>query len=292
MACTQKIKTEGDKVLMEMNQLDYLKPIEITEGIYWVGFVDNGASLHCNPYIIVDDDEVVLIDGGSRDEFSTVMLKILRVGINPKDIKSLIYHHSDPDLCASLPQFEAIINSNDLKIISDRAEHTFIKYYSSFDSSKSERVSIDELDYEYEFKSGRILKFISTPYAHAPGSFMTYDVKTKTLFSSDIFGSFNKNWSLYTHLHNECENCNPKEICAITKRECTMNGIIKFHQRVMASSKALEYALEQIKSLDTRLIAPQHGSIIEGEFDKEVIIKHLESLENVGFECYTNWRNK
>ena len=62
MACTQKIKTEGDKVLMEMNQLDYLKPIEITEGIYWVGFVDNGASLHCNPYIIVDDDEVVLID--------------------------------------------------------------------------------------------------------------------------------------------------------------------------------------------------------------------------------------
>ena len=277
---------------MEINELDYLEPIKIADGVYWVGFVDDGANLHCNPYIIIDGDEAVLIDGGSRDEFSTVMLKILRLGVNPRNIKSLIYHHSDPDLCSSLPQFEAIIDCEDLNIIADRREFTFIKYYTSFDSSKSKMISIDELNYEYEFSSGRKLKFIKTPYAHSPGSFMTYDSQTKTLFTSDIFGSFDENWSLYKPLPDECNNCSPRDICKTVNDNCKINGIIRFHQIVMPSKRALEYALQQIKSLDVELIAPQHGSIIDRKYDKEVIIEYLETLENVGFESYLDRRKK
>ena len=39
-----------------------------------------------------------------------------------------------------------------------------------------------DLDFEYTFGDGRTLKFIHTPYSHSPGSFITYDIKTKTLF--------------------------------------------------------------------------------------------------------------
>lgn len=267
---------------MDMNELDYLKPIEIADGIYWIGYLDEKASLHCNPYIIIDEGEAVLVDGGSRDDFSTVMLKILRLGINPQDINRLIYQHSDPDLCASIPQFEAIIDKKDLKIIAHKKEITFIRYY----SSKTDMVGIDDLGYEYTFKSGRKLKFIETPFAHDPGSFMTYDVKTKTLFSSDIFGSFDKEWSLYKHLPKECIDCSPKEVCTYTKNPCVGKGVVEFHQSVMPSFNALKYALEQVKSLDIDLIAPQHGSLIDRESDKNAIIRHLESIKEVGFDYY------
>lgn len=267
-----------------IKDLDYLKPIEIANGIHWVGFLDAKAGLHCNPYLIIDGDEAVIIDSGSRDEFSTVMLKILRSGVAPTSIKRLIYQHYDPDLCGNIPQFESIIDSKDLRIISHRENNVFIKYY----SSKTRKLYIESMDYEYKFSSGRTLKFIRTPYSHSPGSFITYDCKTKTLFTSDIFGSYNSDWSLYSPLDEECHNCEPTVFCTLYNKKCRLQEIIKFHKLIMNSSKSLRYALDQIKKLDINLIAPQHGSLITTDSDYNTIIKHLYSLDNVGFDSFVN----
>jgi hypothetical protein len=51
------------------------EPVSIAEGIYWVGYSDKNRGLHCNPYLIIEGDEAVLIDGGNRDDFSTVRHK-------------------------------------------------------------------------------------------------------------------------------------------------------------------------------------------------------------------------
>lgn len=267
---------------IEKENVDYLQPVEIAEGVYWVGFADHKAELYCNPYLIVDGEEAVLIDGGSRDDFSTVMLKILRVGIEPKQIKKLIYQHFDPDLCGNILQFESVINSEDLKVISHKDNNIFINYY----SSKSPKLCIEELNFEYEFKSGRKLIFIRTPYSHASGSFITYDCKTKTLFTSDIFGSYDKNWNLFLELDPECENCNPEEICPLSNRICHLHGIVKFHKRIMTSSKALRYALERIEKLDVNLMAPQHGSLIDSKVNSSIVINVLKSLEDVGIDYF------
>ena len=101
-----------DKISLEK------EPVKIADGIFWVGYADENRGLHCNPYLIVEGEEAVLIDGGNRDDFSTVMLKILRTGLTPSQITRLIYQHYDPDLCGSLPQLEAIINNDALRIIS------------------------------------------------------------------------------------------------------------------------------------------------------------------------------
>ena len=34
---------------MDREKLDYDGPIEVAEGIYWVGYADDNAGLHCNP---------------------------------------------------------------------------------------------------------------------------------------------------------------------------------------------------------------------------------------------------
>lgn len=263
-------------------QLDYSKPIEIAEGIFWIGYADNNVGLHCNPYIIVDGEEAVLIDGGSRNDFSTVMMKILQTGIEPQWIERLIYQHYDPDLCGSVPHFESMIKNDNLKILSHRENNIFINYY----SSTKPKECIESIGMSYTFRSGRKLEFIKTPYSHSPGSFVTYDTKTKTLFSSDIFGSYNNIWELYLETYNHCLVCPVEETCSISHKPCPVKGIVNFHKRIMTSKKALDYALDQISALDISLIAPQHGSLIKGGIEAKMITNILRDLKDVGIDWY------
>jgi len=262
--------------------IDSNDAIEIAEGIHWVGFADVDAFFHCNVYLIVDNGEAVVIDSGSRNDFSTVMLKIMRTGTNPRSIKRLIYQHHDPDLCGNIPQMEAIIDNPELKIISHSLDNTFIKYY----SVKSSIQCIEDMDHTFEFSSGRRLKFIHVPFCHSPGNFVTYDEKTKTLFSSDIFGAYDYNWSFYSEISKRCQKCNTIRNCVVTGDKCQWNGMLEFHRQYMPSTKALKYALSKIEELDISIIAPQHGSIHHDDDSISIVIKRLNALDSVGFDHF------
>jgi len=262
--------------------LDLKEYIRIAHGVYWVGYADNEYGLHCNPYLVTEGDEAVLIDGGSRNDFSTVMLKILRTGTKPDHIRRLIYQHYDPDLCGSIPHFESLIRNPGLEIISHSQNNHFIHYY----SVRSRLTCIERIGMQYTFASGRQLRFYRTPYAHSPGSFITYDTQSKVLFSSDIFGSYDSGWSLYTRVTGECEDCEPQQICKRSGLKCPMTGIVDFHQNIMNSVESLHYALDTIERLDVSLIAPQHGSLIHTEEARRAIIRRLRSLQRVGFSFF------
>ncbi len=255
-------------------------PIEIADGVYWLGYTDDNAGLHCNPYLVRDGDEAVLIDGGSRDDFSHVMLKILRTGLKPAQILRLIYHHYDPDLCGNLPQLEAIINTQELRIISHMENNVFIRYY----SAKTPKLDYRVINHEFTFSSGRKLTFHGTPFCHAPGSFMTFDEQTKTLFSSDLFGSYDANWHLYVNLEKHCGMCEGQRICPNTGKKCPLYGIDQFHKRIMPSNTALSHALDVIEELPFERIAPQHGGILKTREDAMVVIDYLRRLQNVGID--------
>ena len=265
--------------------LDYSSNIEIADGVYWVGFEEAKSRLHCNSYLIVDEDEAVLIDGGSRNDFSTVMLKIMRTGINPGNIIRLLYHHYDPDLCGNLPHMEALIDNEKLKILSHFENNIFLDCY----STRTEKQCIEEQGYHFEFSSGRRLEFIHTPYAHSLGSFVTYDTKTKVLFSSDLFGSYDINetkWEMYTMIDEACADCEPEDVCPATGAVCQVFGILDYHKRVMTSTNALRYALEEISKLDISLVAPQHGSLLHTPESREVVLERLRTLSGIGIDSY------
>lgn len=262
--------------------LDYSESVEIARGIYWVGYTDKKEGLHCNPYLIVDGDEAVLLDSGSRGDFSNVMLKIMRTGTNPQHISRLIYHHYDPDLCGNIPHMEALINNPELKIISHDENNLFLNYY----SSKSPKLCIEQLGFRYAFAGGRELRFIRTPYCHSPGSFVTLDTKTGVLFSSDLFGSYDTNWSLYTTVNEQCAPCDCPAVCPSTGKPCPLRGILAFHQRIMTSRRALDYALDRMEEANADQIAPQHGSILHTRAAQQIIIAHLRSLPNIGIDHY------
>ena len=265
---------------MDSREQHYNNYVEIAEGIYWVGFADKSAGLHCNPYLIVDGDEAVLIDAGSRYDFSTVVLKIMRTGTDPKIIRRLIYQHYDPDLCGNIPHMEELIRNPDLRILSHRENNIFINYY----SVHTRKDDIESMGFHYEFGNGRKLKFFRTPYSHSPGSFVTYDEKTKVLFSSDLFGSYDSHWDLYSNLTKRCLECSPQDVCPETNKDCELKGIFNFHRRIMTSEKALRYALEQMKKLDISMIAPQHGSVLYTPESIEVVFKRLAELDGIGID--------
>ena len=265
---------------LKKDDIDLETSVEIADGIYWIGFYDEQAGLHCNPYLIIDNDEAMVIDGGSRPDFATVMMKILQTGIAPNQIVALLYQHYDPDLCGSIPNFEDIINRNDLRIISDSANLMFIRHY----SVTTRLLPINEINYQYTFSSGRTLQFFKTPYCHSGGSIVTFDPKSGILFTSDLFGGLGLEWELFLELGPECGDCVDSKQCQQIRANCPINDIINFHKTVMPSRKALRYSLEQILDIPFKKIAPQHGSIISDKEIMHTVFQALATLEEVGID--------
>jgi flavorubredoxin len=265
---------------IDIVNIDYENPVEIAEEIYWVGFYDAQSGLHCNPYLIVDNEEAIVIDGGSRPDFATVMMKILQTGIEPHQINALLYQHYDPDLCGSIPNFEDIIESSSLRIISDASSLMFIRHY----SAASQMVSIEDVNYHYKFSSGRTLQFIKTPYSHSSGSFVTFDQKSGILFTSDIFGSYGTEWELFLKLRPQCIDCVSLTKCPSNRENCPINDILNFHKIIMPSRKALKYALKKMLEVPFTAIAPQHGSIITDRNIMRYIFEQLISQKEVGID--------
>src|SRR6185369_6531347 len=269
-------------------KLNYDRPVKLAEDIYWVGFVDETRGLCCNPYLIVDGDEGVLIDGGSRPEFSIVAMKILQTALLPNQISTLIYQHYDPDLCGSVANLESLIDRPDLRVVSKRENNVFIRYY----GPRSKLLCIDQMDRRLVLKSGRTLRFIHTPYAHAPGAFMTLDEKSGILFTSDLFGGFDadKERRLFRELPAQCLACttsplpSPHQPCDTTGGLCGLSAVMEFHRVEMSSNRALRHACKKILTSGARMVAPQHGSIWPRKKDIEHIAARLMTLQYAGID--------
>ncbi|AEA33262.1 MBL fold metallo-hydrolase [Hippea maritima] len=243
------------------------EPVEIAEGIFWVGAVIPQDQFQCHVYLIRNGDESILIDPGSRITYDITKKKIEQL-VKLKDIKYLICHHQDPDIIGCIDQ-----------LIKDtgKAERYIITHWRAWALLK--HCDWDAKLYEVEengwkLKAGdRLLKFIFTPYMHFPGAICTYDTETKVLFSSDIFGGFTPEFELFAK-----------------NSEDYFEKLKPFHEHYMPSNSILRNGLSNIEKFDIELIAPQHGSIIKKEFIKPIIEK-MKKLECGLFGKFTNTRD-
>ncbi|MBF0542323.1 MAG: MBL fold metallo-hydrolase [Nitrospirae bacterium] len=238
-----------------MIQYNYNDSINILRDIHWVGFYDEQADLHCNPYLMVDGLDVILFDPGSIPHFSIVMRKIIDL-IHPESINHIVASHQDPDICGNLPVMEDLINNPELRIITESGCVRLIQHY----GINSKYFKVDKNNNKLILKSGRVLEFIPTPYLHSPFAIMTYDIKTKTLFSSDIFGTVSKDWELFKEINS------------------TFKAMKLWHQAIMPSNVILKKCMEKLQDMDIERILPQHGSIIEGSAEVKTAITFLKDL--------------
>lgn len=237
---------------------NYKDAIEITDSIYWVGMYLENDPFQCHPYFIKNGDESILIDPGSMLEFEETVRKVKSIA-DIKSIKYIILHHQDPDLAAAVPEIEKLIDRDDLLIVTHSRMSVLIKHY----LIKSAYYEIDKKNNELVTSTGFKLDFLTTPYCHSPGAFVSYDPKSKTLFSGDIFGGIEESWEFYAD-------------------ETYFEKAKEFHQEYMPSKDIFNYALKKIEQLDIEQIAPQHGSIIE----KKYISNLIEDMKNLDCGLY------
>jgi len=228
------------------------EPVEIADGVYWVGYADADPGLHCNPYLLVDGDEAVLLDPGPVVHFPVVARKIVSL-VDPGSISTIILHHHDPDLCGAVPVLEDVIDRADLRIVSHSRSLVFIRYY----GVRSSLVSIDQQGLALALASGRRLEFVFTPYLHAPGAIATWDGTTRTLFTSDLCGGFARQWDLFAS-GDYAERA------------------VGFHRAYMPDSELLQRTLAFFRALDPATLAPQHGAVCRGETVGAVLARLAE----------------
>jgi flavorubredoxin len=228
-----------------MGNLDYNKAVEIAPGVFWVGYNFDDLYFHTNAYVIVDGREAVLIDPGSMVDFDKVLAKVKTV-CPIKNVKHIVLQHQDPDLCSSTVAFEKL---SDLDVYMEERTSVFARFYGITSFVNLVREDGDSL----EFGNGRRLEFYTTPYCHSPGAMATYDRKSGTMFTSDIFGAFNRHWELYADMYPESEH---------------VRAVKSFMQPYMASKEAVMNFISKFEKLGIKSLAPQHGSIIRKDVGK------------------------
>lgn len=229
------IDLEGDNMIKQLTKNVYL----ITKG-------NLNLKINSLSYLIISGEEAVLIEPGSLIDFDDIYKDILSI-IDPQLIKYIIITHPDPDLTSSLPLFEKKLG--DFKIVTEWRTKEIIQFY----GLRSEMYLIKENDYQIRLKSGRLFRFIMTPFLHHSGSFITYDQTDRILFSGDLFGGISSS----NHLFADIDYVESMSI---------------FHENYMPSSDFLRPIMKDLLDYDISLICPQHGKVIKDDFVRKSIV--------------------
>lgn len=222
------------------NFRDPYQVYEVADNIFWIGFPDRSAGFSNNPYLIKVGHEAVLIDPGSLVHYHVVAKKVMSL-VEPHQIRTIIAQHQDPDLCASIPRFEALIE-RPIRVVVPPWAAMFMPYYGITSDL------IKPGDGETLTFGGRPFKVFYTPYVHFVQTMVTWDPTTRTLFSSDIGAGLTTDWRLYAD-------------------EQYVEDMRAWAEPYVGDQKAWESAIEFIRSLEPDRICPQHGCIIEGDVD-------------------------
>lgn len=166
-------------------------PIELTKGIYWVGFVDwglrhfhghelsTGHGSTYNAYLIVDEKNV-LVDT-IWNPFADALIKNIGEIVDPAKIDIVVANHAEMDHSGGLPEVMRRA-ANATLIVSKRGRESVEGYHHqpwNFQTVQTgDRVSIGK----------RELVFIEAPMLHWPDTMFTYVTGDNILMSNDAFG--------------------------------------------------------------------------------------------------------
>lgn len=208
--------------------------------IYWLGNVEETA-FRCNVYLVMDHDEAVLIDPGSRAFFEQVKTRVSQV-VDPACVAGMVLCHQDPDVAASMVDW--LDTNPDMWVITSPRTNVLLPYYGQAEYRFYDIVEKPT----YPLPSGGHLQFIESPFLHFPGAFTTYNSLSRFLFSGDIWAALDLDWALF-----------------VEDFEAHVSLMDLFHVEYMASNVAARGFVNRLKGTEIAAILPQHGSIIRSE---------------------------
>jgi flavorubredoxin len=199
--------------------------------------------LSVNQYLIIENEEGLLIDPGSESIFDELYLAIGEF-IDASQIKYIFLSHQDPDVSGSIAQWAVTTQAKFL------ISALWIRFMSHYGFSEMSRV-IQIPDKGAKLTLGnQTVYFIPAHFLHSAGNFSLYDVKSKILFSGDIGAA------VVNSLNGE------KKVTQFSEH---IKELEWFHKRYMGSNKLCRAWVKKVETLEVTKIAPQHGYIFENE---------------------------
>lgn len=203
--------------------------IDLFEGQYWV---ENGMAY--NSYLIKDEKIAVLdaVDKCCGEKW----LENIKSVIGDSEPDYFVVHHMEPDHSANINLFMDTYKS--AKIVSSSKSFGMMKQFFGTDYA-DRQIVVGEGD---TLELGEnTLTFIAAPMVHWPEVIVSYESKTKTLFSADGFGKFGTS--------------DADEDWACEARRYYFGIVGKFGAQVQA-------LLKKAAGLDIKTICPLHGPVL------------------------------
>jgi diguanylate cyclase (GGDEF)-like protein len=216
-------------------------PLEIAPRVWWVSGMLPDDRFQCHAYLIEQGNRSVLIDPGSALTADAVVTSVEQV-VGTENLRWLVCSHADPDIIAAVPTLLAAGLSPDAAIVTHWRDEALMRHL----GWPLPFVRVDELGWRLELED-RALRFVFTPYVHFAGAFCSFDERSGTLFSSDLFGAFSDDDAL------------------VARPDSSLAGMRRFHEHYMPSREALAHSVDLLRGLPIERIAPQHGQVIPAE---------------------------
>lgn len=236
-----------------------LNAIEISPKVWWVGGIDwNERLFHgyttergitYNAYLIMDE-KVTLIDT-CKATFSDELVQRISQVVDPAKIDVVITNHVEMDHSGSLPVIHRLA-PNATIYASAGAGVNEVRAHFGIEATpvkSGDTLCIGE----------RTLTFVTTPMVHWPDNMVTYSDVDQILFSNDAFGQ---------HFATTKRFDDENDLCEIFKQAKKYYANIVWPYGMQAHK-----ALEAVKGLDLKMIAPSHGCIWRSHID-EVLEKY------------------
>lgn len=211
-----------------------------------------------NEYIILSNNEALLIDPGGTEIFPTVLRDVAKV-LNLSQIKVFFASHQDPDVFSSLPLWLGLCPHTKLYLPwlwKGFLAHFGYEFINQFVAIPDEGGTLTI------GSKGRDVLMVPAHFCHSSGNYSVYDPTSKILFSGDIGAA------LIPADHG----------VFVEDFTAHIEAMQFFHQRWMPSTKHKNNWIERVRKLDVKMIAPQHGAIFR---DQQVgqFLDWLESIE-------------
>ncbi|HEY9698481.1 MAG TPA: diflavin flavoprotein [Trichocoleus sp.] len=130
---------------------------------------------------LIHGEKIALVDT-SHEKFRQLYLDALERLIDPTQIDYLIVSHTEPDHSGLIKDLLEI--APQITIVGSKVAIQFLEDLLHQPFQRRQVKSGERLD----LGNGHELEFVSAPNLHWPDTILTYDHKTQTLFTCDVFG--------------------------------------------------------------------------------------------------------
>lgn len=231
--------------IIKVNENIYMLSMSIERMLFEsIWDTPNGVTL--NSYI-VKGEKTAIIDGfiGWDGVPETLYQGLSKIDLNPEDIDYLIVNHLEPDHTGWIENFMKI--NDHFKILATKKGADLVQAF------YGDKVVVDVVNDgdQLDLGHGQILNFYSVPNVHWPETMFTYESKSQTLFSCDMYGAFG---AMNDHVFDD-------QMTESEKALYEDEGIRYFSNVMTTFSTMVERAIKKTESLNVQTICPGHGPV-------------------------------